>query len=188
MRSQSLISAENAGGIVGQADVGGQFDGDPLGVPPADVAVVEEHEAAQHHQRGRQAGVPFLVARLAACLLAQHLVVGVSVLAQRVLGQLYVRRQLSLPEQGRPDTGAESYHELQALAPNQCGTLDVGVVGHPARFAESIGQGTLQVERAHALSSSGAGLPPGPEGDTKWGADRTRPVRTMPGKPAETRW
>ena len=118
--------------------------------------------------------VPALVADLLAGRLAQLLVEGLA-LAELHVGELHVREQPAVHEEGGAEAGAEGDDGLEALALHDGRPLHVGVVGHPGRLADRLGEGAGQVEVGPGLEQPGSTSEPGPFVVTKCGALSTRP-------------
>jgi hypothetical protein len=67
-------------------------------------------------------------------------------LAEPAVGQLHVRQQGAVVEHRAAHPGAQGDHQFHAGALDDRAALHVGVVGHPHRLAEPLGQRALQVE------------------------------------------
>lgn len=121
------------------------------GVAAAEVAPVEVDEGLQGGERPADAAAPFVRSDPGEGRVAQLLVVGLA-LAERVVGELEVRRQGAIEEQRRADPGAERDHHLEALAGHDGHALQVGVVGHPGRPTEPGADRPGEVEAAPGLA------------------------------------
>ena len=72
------------------------------------------------------------------------------------MGQFEMGAQAAVVEQPRADPGAEGDDQLQAVAADHGGPLQVGVVGHLGRLAEPGRQRDLQVEADPGVDQFGA--------------------------------
>ena len=63
-----------------------------------------------------------------------------------MVGELEMRRELAVEQEGRADAGPERDDELQPRAAHDSQALQVGVVGDPHRMAETFGHHVGQVE------------------------------------------
>ena len=132
--------------------------------------------------------VPALLADLLAGGLAQLLVVGLA-LAERLVGDLEVGHELALVEEAGAErrcprvTASSSPLPETTAAPWMSASLAT-LVGSRTPSVSSDGQ----VERrTTARPGRGRRRCPGRAWCEKWGADRTRPSRTMPGNPTDAR-
>ena len=64
-----------------------------------------------------------------------------------------MRHDLAVAKQRRPGAGPQGQHHLQSLALDRAETLDIGIVEHPDRLAQMLGEHRLQVETCQRLGA-----------------------------------
>src|SRR5262249_5359378 len=88
---------------------------DVLGVPAADVQLVEMGQPSQRFDRLLDALVPFLLAHFSHRLVSELLVIGL-VFAKREMGDFQVRRKLTVHEQRRAEACPKRNDHLNPFA------------------------------------------------------------------------
>src|SRR5712671_3951855 len=163
-RSRVLApQVEAAGQPIGVRDnrsVCRQWKGDVLGVAAADVQVIEPHDLAQDVDRLCDSFVPGLLSLLPAGRVADVFIIGL-VSADRVMGELEMRHDLTVAKYRGAGAGPERQHHFDPPALDGAKTLDIGIVENADRLAQMLREHRLQIEIRQAFGAEiGSGQNP----------------------------
>ena len=158
------------------------------GVASPDIEAVVVERDVEVAERLFESLAPLLRANTSQGGVTELLVVGLAP-PEGMMGQLQVRSEPPIEEQGRADAGPEGDDELEAGAAHDVEALKIGVVYHPHGSTEASRQagGELEASSSAVTSFCTTGAPAAVERVTRFGAVSTTPLRTTPGKPTETR-
>src|SRR5438132_796980 len=112
--------------------------------------MVEGGQLAQLVHRGDHPAAPLLLAEPFPGLVAKLILVGLA-LVEGMVRELQVGTELALEEDRRAEAGPESNDHLYPLTPDRRESLHVGVVDHPHRLSQPLGERAGEIEAAEGL-------------------------------------
>ena len=164
-------TASQTVGIGDDRDVRRQRKGYVLGIPAAEIEVIEPHDDAEDVDHLGDPFAPGLFALFLAGGVADVFVVGLAP-ADRVMGELQMRHDLAVAEDRRAGACAQRQDHFHAVAFDRPKALHIGIVEHAHRLAPMPGKLRLQVEPRQYLAAEIGGGQHAPVADIAGKADR----------------